>query len=74
MKKSIFSALLVSTGLFAYGQQDAQFTQFMFTKLNTNPAFAGTDHAYNAGLTYRDQWVNLPGNPTTLVFNGDAYI
>ena len=74
MKKLILFTILAGIGLFASAQQDAQFTQFMFTKLNINPAYAGTDHAYNAGLTYRDQWLNLPGNPTTLVFNGDAYL
>ncbi|HTB08074.1 MAG TPA: type IX secretion system membrane protein PorP/SprF [Bacteroidia bacterium] len=74
MKKIFTSIMLVAVGFVAYAQQDAQFSQNFFTKLNTNPAFAGMDKAYCANLIYRDQWVNFPGNPTTFMFNGDAYL
>jgi type IX secretion system PorP/SprF family membrane protein len=74
MKKIITSVMLVGVGLLAHAQQDAQFSQNFFTKLNTNPGYAGTNQAYCAGLIYRNQWLNFPGNPTTIMFNGDAYI
>lgn len=66
--------MLVAIGFAAYAQQDAQFSQNFFTRLNTNPAYAGMDQAYCASLVYRNQWVNFPGNPTTFIFNGDAYL
>jgi len=74
MKKIITSVALVAMGFAAHAQQDAQFSQNFFTKLNYNPAYAGISQAYCGGLIYRDQWLNLPGNPTTLNFNGDAYL
>ncbi len=74
MKKIITSIMLVGLGLAAHAQQDAQFSQEFFTKLNTNPAYAGISQAYCGSLIYRDQWLSLPGNPTTLNFNGDAYL
>src|ERR1700728_2512013 len=74
MKKIITSVALVAMGLAAQAQQDAQFSQNFFTKLNTNPGYAGISQAYCGSLIYRDQWLNLPGNPTTIAFNGDAYL
>lgn len=74
MKKIITSVLLVGMGFSAFAQQDAQYSQNFFTKLNTNPAYAGMSQAYCAGLMYRNQWLNFPGNPVTIMFNGDAYL
>src|ERR1700739_414334 len=74
MKKIFTTLSLVAVGLWANAQQDAQFSQNFFTKLNTNPAYAGMSQAYCGSLVYRDQNVNFPGNPTTLAFNGDAYL
>ncbi|HTB31346.1 MAG TPA: type IX secretion system membrane protein PorP/SprF [Bacteroidia bacterium] len=74
MKKLITSVVLLGTSLWAVAQQDAQFSQNMFGKLDYNPGYAGMDKAYCASLIARDQWVNFPGNPETFLFNGDAYI
>jgi type IX secretion system PorP/SprF family membrane protein len=74
MKKIITSVILVGMGLLVHAQQDAQFSQNFFTKLNTNPAYAGTSNAYCASLDYRDQWVGFPGDPKTIAFNGDAWL
>ena len=74
MKKLITSAILVGSSLMAVAQQDAQFSQNMFGKLDYNPGYAGMDKAYCASLIGRDQWVNFPGNPETFLFNADAYL
>jgi len=74
MKKLITSIVFVGASLLAVAQQDAQFSQNMFGKLDYNPGYAGMDKAYCASLIARDQWVNLPGNPETFLFNGDAYL
>ena len=66
--------VFVGSGFIAVAQQDAQFSQNMFGKLDYNPGYAGMDKAYCASLIGRDQWVNFPGNPKTFLFNGDAYI
>jgi len=74
MKKLITSILFVGVSLMAAAQQDAQFSQNMFGKLNYNPGYAGMDKSYCASIIGRDQWVSFPGNPETFLFNGDAYI
>src|SRR5580700_7804764 len=75
MKRLITSAILVTASMVSgFAQQDAQFSQNMFGKLDYNPGYAGMDKAYCASLIARDQWVNFPGNPETFLFNGDAYI
>ncbi len=74
MKKLITSVVFVGASLLAVAQQDAQFSQNMFGKLNYNPGYAGMDKAYCASLIYRDQWNGFPGDPKTLLFNADAYL
>lgn len=74
MKKLLTTVLFVGAGLVAVAQQDAQFSQNMFGKLDYNPGYAGMDKAYCFSVIGRDQWVNLPGNPETFLFNGDAYV
>ena len=49
-----------------YGQQDAQFTQYMYNMSNINPAYAtATEGVLNIGGIYRSQWVGAVGAPTT---------
>ena len=55
----------------AFGQQDAQFTQFMFNPLYYNPAFAGLSNGNTLTAIHRSQWfgydgtINSTGAPTT---------
>jgi len=74
MKKIITSAALIFAGIYAFAQQDAQFSQNMFNKVDINPGFAGMNKAYCATLIGRDQWVNFPGHPETFLFSADAYL
>ncbi len=41
-----------------YGQQDAQFTQYMYNGMFYNPAFAGKDGGYRFSALHRSQWLN----------------
>jgi type IX secretion system PorP/SprF family membrane protein len=76
MKKTITSCLLTLSGMVAMAQQDAQFSQNMFGKLDYNPGYAGMSKAYCGSLIWRDQWQGFtPGyNPVTYLFNADAYL
>ena len=47
-------------------QQDAQYTNFMFNKMQLNPAFAGAMGYTTAQTLYRDQWHGLDGAPKTI--------
>ena len=65
MRKAIL-ILLVSFPLLLFAQQDALFTQYMYTKLVFNPAYAGSHEALSIDLLGRFQWTGLQGAPKTL--------
>lgn len=50
--------ILFFTAGFVYGQQDAQFTQYMFNGMFYNPAFAGKEGGYRFSALHRSQWLN----------------
>jgi type IX secretion system PorP/SprF family membrane protein len=75
MKKitlSIASLLIGSAALF--GQQDPQFSQFMYDRLSINPGFAGSNDAICATLFGRQQWSGFSGQPNTALLNVSAPI
>lgn len=53
----------------AYGQQDPQYSQYMFNQLVLNPAYAGSKEALSSSLILRNQWVGLDGAPKTVTFS-----
>ncbi len=68
--------IIVCTGLGSglYGQQDPQFTQYMYNTLSVNPAYAGSrGHLSILGM-YRTQWVGLNGAPTSQVLAIDGSV
>ncbi|MDO6821101.1 type IX secretion system membrane protein PorP/SprF [Zobellia sp. 1_MG-2023] len=69
MKKELTSLILLLTTVFCFGQQDAQFTQYMYNTLSVNPAYAGSRDVLGVSLLHRSQWVGLDGAPSTQTFN-----
>lgn len=64
--KNIFTILaLWAIALPVFGQQDVQYTQFMFNKIAFNPAYAGSHKVPCFSGIYRTQWVNLEGAPVS---------
>lgn len=59
----IVLVLIVTTG--TYGQQQPQFTQYMFNGLVINPAYAGADGALSITALTRSQWLGVDGAPVT---------
>ncbi len=56
-------------GLVMHGQQDPQFTQYMYNMSVLNPAYATSDETtLNLGTLYRTQWVGSVGGPSTGTF------
>lgn len=43
------------------GQQDAQFSQYMFNDLYNNPAYSGVMGVTNLSMLYRSQWLGYDG-------------
>jgi type IX secretion system PorP/SprF family membrane protein len=78
MKKIILSILFAAGSVYAFAQQDPQFTQFFQTKLNYNAAYAGSGDAGDicAGINFRSQWLGFGSgdkgkSPQTIV--GDVH-
>jgi type IX secretion system PorP/SprF family membrane protein len=62
----------------AFGQQDAQFTQYMYNGIFYNPAFAGKESGYRITALHRSQWLNYSGTggapPTTQLLTASGRI
>lgn len=58
----------------AFGQQDPQYTQYMYNMNVLNPAYAGSRGVTSIGLLGRTQWVGLDGAPQTLTLSVHAPI
>lgn len=70
MKKALWSLfILLVAPTFMFGQQDAQFTQYMYNTLTLNPAYAGSRDVLGVSLLHRSQWIGLDGAPSTQTFN-----
>jgi type IX secretion system PorP/SprF family membrane protein len=52
-------------------QQDPQFSQYMFSRLPVNAAYAGANDAICGSLLYRNQWTGFGGEPKTTLFSFD---
>ena len=66
-KMLLGAMLLVCTTLM--GQQDAQYTQYMYNTVSVNPAYAGSRGHLSIAALYRAQWVGLDGAPETQTLN-----
>ncbi|WP_439152495.1 PorP/SprF family type IX secretion system membrane protein [Winogradskyella sp.] len=73
MKKlSIIAVLLLAFQM--HGQQDPQYTQYMYNMNIINPAYAGSRENLSFGLLYRTQWAGIDGAPETGTFFGHSPI
>ena len=58
----------------AFGQQDAQYTQYMYGMNIVNPAYAGSIGVPSLGILGRSQWVGVEGAPETFTLTAHAPI
>ncbi|PQJ75902.1 PorP/SprF family type IX secretion system membrane protein [Polaribacter gangjinensis] len=65
MKKILIIIIIFTSIGLSYGQQDAQFSNYMYNTLSFNPAYAGSRGTKSIYLSQRSQWVGLEGAPTT---------
>jgi type IX secretion system PorP/SprF family membrane protein len=64
LRKVVPHALLAVCSV-AHAQQDPQYTMYMWNTSAVNPGHAGSADALSASLLAREQWVGLPGAPST---------
>ncbi len=69
MIKYLLSITLVVFVLPAFAQQGMQYTQFMFNKLQFNPAYAGTKGHFALSAIYRKQWLGIDRAPQSATLN-----
>jgi type IX secretion system PorP/SprF family membrane protein len=69
MKTKIIGLLVVLFSITSYGQQDAQYTQYMYNTVVVNPAYAGSRQAMSIFALHRTQWVGIEGAPVTNSFS-----
>lgn len=63
LKITLFGFLLLSS--LGYGQQEAQYTQYMYNTGNINPGYAGSRGVLSILAMHRTQWVGLDGAPVS---------
>ena len=61
--------LVIGVSPFAFSQQDALFTQYMFNEVTINPAYAGSHDVVSMTGLVREQWTGIEGAPSTQSFN-----
>ena len=65
MKNIILTTILLFSFVWSYGQQEQQYTQFMYNKLGYNPGYAGSHSTACITGLYRNQWIGIEGAPQT---------
>lgn len=72
--KQITAIFMLLSINWVFGQQDPQYTQYMYNTLSVNSAYAGSmGHLAITGI-YRTQWVGLEGAPNTQSLTIDSPI
>ncbi len=69
---NILLLLLLVVGIKSYGQQDPQYTQYMYNMNVLNPAYAGSEGTLNLRFLGRTQWVGIDGAPQTFTASINA--
>ncbi len=69
MKKCTLIFLLFLLSSVGFGQQDPQYSLYMFNPLGVNPGYAGSREVLSAILIHRSQWIGLDGAPETQVLS-----
>ena len=63
--KKIALGIALAFSFLSYGQQDPQFTHYMFNTIMYNPGYAGLNGAICVNGLMREQWTGLEGRPQT---------
>lgn len=66
MRFHLFFVLLLSAPILLIGQEEPQYTQYMYNIGSFNPAYVGTVENMEVIGLYRAQWIDIDGAPRTL--------
>ena len=74
MRKYRIIIIIVACFMFSMdliGQSLPMYSQYMYNMVNINPAYAGSRGVPSISAILREQWVGLPGSPSTKSFSYD---
>lgn len=71
MNRIVLFFIVFST-IICVGQQDAQYSQYMYNTISINPAYAGSRNVMSVFGLHRTQWIGLEGAPETNNFSINA--
>lgn len=72
--KSALMLAMALLGLKSYGQQNIQFTQYIFNSISVNPAYTGYKEEWFGQMGLRSQWAGWDGAPKTGTVSIDGVI
>jgi type IX secretion system PorP/SprF family membrane protein len=64
LKKLLILLILYCSGI--YAQHNSLYSQYYFSGILINPAYAGSQNALNFTSIYRNQWTGIEGSPKNL--------
>lgn len=64
-----FIGIIILTTTLSFGQQDPQYTHYMYNMNVVNPAYAGSRETLSIGVLGRTQWVGIDDAPKTMTAN-----
>lgn len=64
MRKLLVILIVYSSGI--YAQHNSLYSQYYFSGILINPAYAGSQNALNFTSIYRNQWTGIDGSPRNL--------
>ncbi len=73
LKYTLLVLCIISAKL-THGQNDIKLTNFNFTPLVYNPAYAGSSGGYSVTGFYSTQWVGFEGAPESIILTGHSKI
>ncbi len=68
------ACFILTTAVFAIGQQRAQYTQYMINPFVVNPAVSGTEDYTDIRAGYRKQWAGFDGSPRSVYLSAHTNI
>ena len=74
MKKHLIILTILAVFSLANAQQQYQVSQYMFTPMSFNPAYAGSQEQIEIDGLDRQQWMGFPGRPKTFTMNASAAV
>lgn len=72
--KSALVLTMALLGMKSYGQQNIQFTQYIFNSISVNPAYTGYKEEWFGQMGLRSQWSGWDGAPKTGTISIDGVI